>query len=66
MERDVDNFTLRIPVEINKSIKELSKEIDISQNSLILFFINIGIKSYQDCINHQKEEFRHFVAHNQK
>lgn len=44
MEREVDNFTLRIPIEINKSIKELSKEIDISQNSLILFFINIGIK----------------------
>lgn len=63
---DRETFTLRIPPELNKSIKEFSSKIGISQNSLILLFINIGIKSYSDIILHQREEFLHFLSQIQK
>lgn len=61
-----DTFTLRIPSETNQKIKTLSNEIGLSQNALILFFINAGIKGYEQFILHQREEFRHFLLQNQK
>lgn len=66
MEKDKDTFTLRIPTETNKSIKKLSQKTGLSQNSLILLFIDMGMKSYSDLINHQKEEFCRFVSHNRR
>ena len=61
-----DVFTLRIPEEKNKSIKKLSMDIGISQNNLILLFIDLGLKSVSDIIVRQKEEFLRLFSQNQK
>lgn len=63
---DKDTFTLRIPKDINARIKVLSEEIGISQNALILTFVNLGIRSYESIILHQQEEFRHFLLQSQQ
>lgn len=59
-------FTLRLSDEQNESIKELSEKIGISQNALILLFIDLGKESYKNIILHNQEEFYHFLSQIQK
>ena len=61
-----DTFTLRIPSEKNKSIKELSDSIGISQNSLILLFIDFGLKGFKEITHQQRQEFHRWLSQNQK
>lgn len=61
-----DTFTLRIPTEKNKSIKELADTIGTSQNSLILLFIDFGLKSFAEIIPYQVKEFYHWISQNQQ
>lgn len=63
---DIINFTLRLSKEKNKSIKELSEKIGVSQNSLILLFLELGIESYKEIILCNQQEFRRFFSENQK
>lgn len=61
-----DTFTLRIPTSINIRIKELANEIGISQNDLILLFINLGMSGYKEFTLHQKEQLAHVLIQNLK
>ena len=61
-----DTFTLRLPTEKNKSIRKLADDIGISQNSLILLFVDYGLKSFDEAIPHQLNEFYHWLSQNQK
>lgn len=64
--RGKDTFTLRIPTETNKSIREMSEITGISQNSLILLFIDCGMQCFTKIPRHQVEEFRRWLSQNQK
>ena len=60
-----ETFTLRISTEQNERIKELSKKVGASQNSLILQFIECGLNMF-DRVSPDEEEFRHFLSQKQK
>jgi len=62
MEREQATFTLRIPEDKSERLKALSKEIGMSQNSLILAFIQIGLDSYEEAISLNQAEFRRFLS----
>lgn len=66
MVEEKDTFTLRLPSEKNKSIRELANNIGISQNSLILLFISCGLQSFREIIPHQAKEFYRWLSQNQK
>lgn len=66
MVEEKDTFTLRIPTEKNKSIRELSESIGMSQNSLILLFIECGIRCVTEIPHHQVKEFHRWLSGSQK
>ena len=59
---DKEAFTFRIPAHINDKIKNLSREIGISQNALILLFVYTGLEAFGNISHLQKAEFDRILA----
>ena len=55
-------FTLRMSTEVNERLKNLSKELSISQNSLIQLFIKWGITMLDNVSHYQIEELSRFLS----
>jgi len=46
----------------SQALKSLSSRLGISQNALILAFIQVGIESYSNIIALNQEEFHRFLS----
>jgi len=55
-------FTLRMSGDKSQALKSLSSRLGISQNALILAFIQVGIESYSNIIALNQEEFHRFLS----